>query len=216
MTIIWIGSEIECLSDPHAKAEDIEYDNFTWVGGETPRARLVRCCFEALAKGAMGWRERPADYARFINCGLHPAGYVGSVGMSSIASWKTSCALFVRAALHWSGRTASVARCGSGIFAYLGGVSYASRAWCPWPLHITPLPGDVFYVASTPSSNDGHVGVFLEQPNGMIPDRWVTAEGGGGDGTRCVLSSRQIGKKFDPYGRTLQGWFDAGRMLPQS
>ena len=50
---------------------------------------------------------------------MSPAGRIGSQPVDDISSWKTSCAIFVRAVHHWCGRSAQLAVNASGIFPYL-------------------------------------------------------------------------------------------------
>lgn len=178
---------------------------FKFKASETIRSRVVRCCNEALKDGEMGEFKRQAFYKEFINCNMDPAGIVGKAQAKSIHSWKTSCALFVRAVHYWCGKPTKTAVNGSGMFDYLGGVSYGHRAWVRNDGLGKPKPGDFFYVASTPASNDGHTGIFLEE---LEPGLWKTAEGGGGDGTICKFGRRDLrpGAKFDPW-RKLIGWF---------
>lgn len=177
-----------------------------------PRERVVQACRDILAAGPMGHGLRGEFYRAFINCGLQPAGRLGRTPVDDISSWWTSCATFVRAVHHWCGRTAALAVNGSGIFAYLR-VSAGHPAWVPFDGHNRPQAGDVFYVASSPTANDGHVGIFLEESE---PDVWDTAEGGGSDGpgganegTLCRFSSRSFAstRRFDAR-RALLGWFD--------
>jgi hypothetical protein len=172
----------------------------------------------------MGYGLNGAWYKSFINCQKNPAGRVGQFPTASIDSWTTSCALYVRAVLYWCGKPTNVAVNGSGIFTYLGGVSYGHEAWTkftakegPAP---KPFPGAIFYVASHPQANDGHVGVFLRE---IEPGVWETAEGGGNapggkPGTTCTRGKRSLkpGTRFDSY-RVLLGWFDPAKMgLPPS
>jgi hypothetical protein len=181
-----------------------------------PRERVVRCCRDVLALGPMGHGLRGEFYRAFINCGMQPAGKLGAAFVGDISPWRTSCALFVRAVHHWCGRGAALAVNGSGIFPYLQ-ASYQHPAWVPFRSGARPGPGDVFYVASSSTANDGHVGIFLAERD---TDVWQTAEGGGSDGpggaadgTLCRLSSRSFrsGERFDA-GRTLLGWFDCDRL----
>lgn len=181
---------------------------------EPRRARIVRCCEEALADGPMGHQIRGPWYASFINAGMSPAGRIGGQDVASIASWRTSCALFVRAVLAWCGRETRIAVNASGIFAYLQTPGYGDQAWHPYTAGDRPEPGDVFYVASSPTAADGHVGIFLREES---PGVWRTAEGGGGEGTRCALGRRVLGApaRFDSH-RRLLGWFAAAEWIPAS
>src|SRR5262249_58065922 len=79
----------------------------------------------------------------------------------------------------------------------------------------TPNPGDYFYISSTKSSLDGHTGIFIEETSSGV---WRTAEGGGGDGTRCRFNERTFGGNgFTGEARTLWGWFDCTQVgLPES
>lgn len=179
-----------------------------------PRARLVDFCRRLLSPGTIGQHQRSITYRAFINCGMKPAGLFAGKELDDLSPIKTSCALFVRAVLHWCGRTAKVARVGVGIFDYLQVRGYGDPAWVPYRPTASPQPGDIFYVASTLAANDGHVGIFLAETE---PGVWLTAEGGAGDGTACKLSERLLtpGKRFDA--RSLLGWFSAEKLgIPQA
>lgn len=94
---------------------------------------------------------------------------------------------------------------------WLGDLSKTHVSWTRYVAGVSPRPGDVFFV-ELPKTNNNHVGVFLEE---IAPGRWRTAEGGGsGDGgTRCAFGERTLGSRFDAWGRTLQGWWDAERLV---
>jgi peptidoglycan hydrolase-like protein with peptidoglycan-binding domain len=174
-----------------------------WRDDESNGARIARCCEEALALGPMGERQRSADYRAFVSCGLEPDGG------RRLASIRTSCAIFARAVHHWSGRPAHYPwHSGQGMFhGWLGDLDLRHPAWVD-ARHATPEPGDLFYIEK-PSTNNNHVGFFVADRG---RDVWRTAEGGGGDGTRCALAVRILGDRFDHYGRTLRGWWSAARL----
>lgn len=172
-----------------------------WRDGESAGARIVRCCEEALALGPMGERQRAEAYRAFVSCGLEPDGGV------RLASIRTSCAIFARAVHHWCGRPARYPwRAGQGMFhGWLGDLDKRHRAWVDARGGASPEPGDLFFI-ERPGTNNNHVGFFLaDRGNGV----WRTAEGGGGDGTRCAIGARILGAGFDRHGRTLQGWWSA-------
>jgi peptidoglycan hydrolase-like protein with peptidoglycan-binding domain len=149
----------------------------------------------------MGQHLRSADYRAFISCGLD------ADGGARLATIKTSCAIFARAVHHWCGRPAKHPwRAGQGMFhGWLGDLDKRHRAWVPASSGAEPEPGDLFYV-ERPGTNNNHVGFFVADLGGGV---WRTAEGGGGDGTRCALAARIMGPRFDAHGRTLQGWWSA-------
>jgi hypothetical protein len=184
---------------------------FKYEKSEPVRERIVRCCREALKDGPIGETERADFYGELINCGLNPAGIVGKMPVKSIASWKTSCALFVRAILAACGRRTTIAVNGAGMFSHMGGLHYQHPAWTRFDGTNKPKPGDAFYIASSAGSNDGHTGIFLEE---IAPGEWLSAEGGGGAGTRCSFGKRTISNvvKFDRFNRKLLGWFDCEKL----
>lgn len=184
---------------------------FKFETSEPVRDRIVRCCTAALAAGPMGERERGEFYAKFINCGMEPAGFVGKAPVKSIASWRTSCALFARAVMYWCGKPTKAAVNGAGVFQYLGDLSYQHPAWVRNEGGKLPNPGDVFYIADNLASNNNHVGIFLAHMGDGV---FQTAEGGGGDGTRCSFGKRTISNvvKFDRFNRKLLGWFDCEKL----
>ena len=101
------------------------------------------------------------------------------------------------------------------MFTSMGNVSLGHPAFVANDGNNSPNPGDYFYIATTRQSNDGHTGIFVEL---LEANSWRTAEGGGGDGTLCRLTTRRIaGNKFENDARTLWGWFDCTKVgLPES
>lgn len=190
--------------------------SFEFRDGESVRDRVVRCCYELLRGGPIGHGLQHATYKKFINCDMNPAGQLGGEFVTDISGWTTSCAMFVRAVHKWCGKPTEIARNGVGIFSYLQAHT-GHEAWVP-ATTAHPKPGDVFYVASSSTANDGHVGVYLRE---IEPGVWETAEGGGSaagakSGTSCSLNKRTMGPKFDSW-RRLIGIFDVEKMgLPES
>jgi peptidoglycan hydrolase-like protein with peptidoglycan-binding domain len=165
----------------------------------TAASRLATVCRAALSPGPMGDTKRGDYYRRFVACGFD----------QDLGRIKTSCAVFVRGALHWAGRRATR----KGVIGqpinggWLEGMTYNHPAWVKNTGSQKPKPGYIFardYNHATTNLN--HVGVFVEE---VAPDVWITAEGGGGDGTECRLSSPQ-GKSIrqpDDMGRIWLGWW---------
>jgi hypothetical protein len=179
--------------------------------GEATRDRVVRCCEEALTAGPMGEHERHDFYREFISCRQEPS----EAAAEALTGVRTSCAMFVRAVLHWcGGAPQGPYRPGTGMFKSMGNVSFAHPSFVAHDGARTPQPGDYFYIASSQSSNDGHTGIFLEEES---PGLWRTAEGGGGDGTQCRLTERTFaGTSFREDPRRLWGWFDCTKVgLPE-
>lgn len=173
----------------------------------TPNQRVVQVVRDALAAGPMGDKQRGNFYRQFISCGFSPA----IRGGGDIGTVRTSCAIFVRACLHWAGRPSTRVHVpGEPMFnGWLEGMSSRSAAWVPGKKvlsgEVIPRPGDVFYVASNlTTATNGHVGIFLEEPR---PEEWVVAAGGGGSGTTCRIGDtpRALGPEFDGMRRPLQG-----------
>lgn len=169
--------------------------------------RLVRVCHDLLDAGPVGDTIRGDEYRDFIRldmpadaCMRSPSGVVGG----DIGKIRTSCAVFAGAASWHAGLPITRMRTWS--YPMLGNwypLTHTSSAWSPFPRG--PEPGDVFDLAS-------HVGICLEHLGGGL---WRTAEGGGGDGTKCSISER---RRFDPHnprawdpsmGRALRGVFRA-------
>jgi len=166
-------------------------------------ARIVRCCEAALNDGPMGEKERHDFYRDFIACNQETS----QAKAEALTSVRTSCAMFVRAVRQWCGAPASGPYLpGTGMFKSMGNVSFAHPAFVPHSGPNKPNRGDYFYIASSKQSNDGHTGIFIEE---IADGTWRTAEGGGGDGTRCRLTERKFtGSKFAGEPRTVWGWFD--------
>ncbi len=185
--------------------------SFAFQDGETVPDRVVRCCREALADGPMGYTARQDFYRDFIACDQEATQQKAD----ALSAVHTSCALFVRAVRHWCGAEAmGPYKPGTAMFKSMGNVSFGHPAFVPNEPGNSPNPGDVFYVSSSPTSNDGHTGIFLEE---LSSGTWSTAEGGGGDGTECAIRERTIdGSKFTNDRRTLHGWFDCTQVgLPE-
>jgi hypothetical protein len=170
----------------------------------TPSQRVIEVCYTALSLGPIGDQQHGDYYRSFVSCGFKPA-LKAPFGSSDIGKVRTSCAVFVRAVLHWAGRSVTrLGEVGQGIMGgWLEGLSYSSEAWADYGKR-DPAPGDVGYLAYSKrsSGSESHVMVFLREKS---PGIWETAEGGGGDGTTCRISERTIGPKFDKYGRVLIG-----------
>lgn len=177
--------------------------SFDLEPGEEIGARIVRCCEAALKDGPMGERERHDFYRDFIACNQE----VSQAKAEALTGVRTSCAMFVRAVRQWCSAPASGPYLpGTGMFKSMGNVSFAHPAFVPHDGTNKPNPGDYFYIASSKQSNDGHTGIFIEE---IADGTWRTAEGGGGDATRCRFTERKFsGTKFDGERRTLWGWFD--------
>jgi len=175
------------------------------VAGETNGARIARFLTRLLAPGPLGQNERRDDYRLLVSCGLDEDGG------AKLSTIKTSCAIFARAVYHWCGRPARHPwRVGWPMFGgWLGDLSFKHSAWRPYKPGDTPEPGDLFYVQHPVNPNNNHVGFFLKLDTGPT---WRTAEGGGGDGTQCRLSTRSLGSFFD-RSRRLMGWWSAEALV---
>jgi hypothetical protein len=178
--------------------------------GESERDRIVRCCSEALAEGPMGNLNRHEFYREFVSCRQE----LTEKAAEDLARTHTSCAVFVRAVLHWCGFSPQGPYVGAtGMFKSMGNVSLGHTSFVRHNGSNTPLPGDYFYIANTSTGVDGHTGIFIEDLGG---GEWRTAEGGGGgtaDGTLCRFETRRIGTfSFEGEGRRLHGWFDCTKV----
>jgi hypothetical protein len=180
--------------------------DFQLRDNETVNERVVRCCEEALADGPMGEKDRHDFYRDFIAANQEKSIHKAE----ALTGVRTSCAMFVRAVRHWCGAPAAGPYIpGTGMFVSMGNVSYAHPSFVKADGHAAPSPGDWFYISTTPTSNDGHTGIFIEE---TAPGVWRTAEGGGGDGTLCRFTERTIaGNRFTNDPRPLHGWFDCTR-----
>lgn len=195
-------------------------------------ARIARCAREILRDGSMGCHVRGAHYREVIACGLTPA-LAPPFSHADIGGIKTSCGVFVRAVLHWSGARVAT-RPGKVGGALAGGwvpMMLRDPSWV-WAQDAQPEPGAVFYRdygvggKGWQPSTMGHVGIFVaesdaEDERGL----WTTAEGGGSpgaddiagltaaqikatNGTFCRLSPRakEVRAK-DLLNRALIGWW---------
>lgn len=177
----------------------------------TNAERIIAAAHAALDAGPLGNKQRPADYRALISCGFKPA-LAAPFESGDIGTIKTSCAVFVRGVLHAAGRSATRRGIvGQGIMGgWLEGLTTAHPAW-EWAedgagKRRKPPPGAIFYRDYGRNfSKLGHVGVLLFE---TTPGMWVTAEGGGGDGTECRLSAGP--KDFfakDVLNRVPVGWW---------
>lgn len=175
--------------------------------GESLGDAMARCAKEQLLPGPMGDKLRGTEYREFISCGMSPP--LSTLG--DIGKVKTSCAIFVRAVMHWAGRTATrKGVIGQGMFnGWLEGMSNYGPAWVKAdPADVLP-PGAVFYRDYGRVTNGGHVGIIVQRmPNGL----YITAEGGGGDGTECRLSQPKDVWAKDSLQRTILGWWDPAKL----
>lgn len=198
-----------------------------WQEGEPAGIRIARVCEIALSRGPMGNHVRGEFYRSFIACGFTPA--LDSPG--DIGTIKTSCAVFARAILHWSGRRASKpGHDGQGIFdGWLEGLDTRHPSWV-WldKLTLRPVAGAVIYRDyNRATSNLGHVQILVRE---LEPGLWITAEGGGGltkeeaaqlsvsdakatNGTMCRISEhpKDVLAK-DSLGRIALGYFHPDRL----
>lgn len=162
--------------------------------------RMVIVARNALADGPMGNKLRGADYREFIRCGFPADSAMANGG--DIGAIATSCGIFAGAVMHHAGLSRKTKpRWGSALLGNWVHVPTSHKAWQLAPKVLEP--GDVFYVGGLSSSN-GHVGVLLEE---VAPGQWITAEGGGGDGTRCAIRAQP--RVFDPARPQL---FDARKL----
>jgi len=186
--------------------------SFDLQPGEAIGDRIGRCCKNALADGPMGQHQRHDFYRDFISCRQEKT----QQDAERLTGVRTSCAMFVRAVRQWCGApSAGPYKSGTGMFVSMGNVNFSHPAFVARNAANSPNPGDYFYIASSKVSNDGHTGIFIEA---LGDNQWRTAEGGGGDGTTCSLTTRTVaGNKFANDGRTLWGWFDCTKVgLPES
>lgn len=203
-------------------AEEFPY---LWEVGEPAGIRIARCCEIALAAGPMGNHLRGEFYREFISCGFEPP--LASKG--DIGAIKTSCAVFARAVLHWSGRRAlHPGKIGQGIFGgWLEGLDYRSPAWT-FAEGNAPVQGAIVYRDyNRQTTGMGHVQILVRE---VEPGAWITAEGGGGltadesapltmtqakatNGTVCRLSKRPKDVLLkDSLGRIAIGWWVPSRL----
>jgi hypothetical protein len=162
------------------------------------RDRVVACAKSLLDGGPVAEDRRAHVYRSFINCEMRPAGVFMGQPIYDLSGVHTSCGIFVRAILYWSGRETKLAKIAGPITDYVQ-ADFASPSWKKAG---KPEPGDVFF---TPKYG-GHVGLFLEE---LSPGLWRTAEGGGGSGTLCQFAQRRLD--------TVQGWWSlTGLGLPKA
>jgi len=187
--------------------------------GEPAAIRIARCCDLALHAGPMGNHLRGDFYREFIACGFK----------QDLGAVRTSCAIFARAVLHWSGRRAThPGKPGSGIFnGWLEGLDMRSPSWVDGA-HGEPVPGAIVYRDyNRATTNMGHVQVLLREAE---PGHFWTAEGGGSltpeeaaklsvvdakatNGTVCRLSAKPKDiRAKDSLGRIAIGWWHPDRL----
>lgn len=180
------------------------------MGGEGNRAGdLVACVAETWCEGGpMSRTERAQDYRDFL------AGAYGpdDPAHPTLTSKGTHCAIFARACLTLAGikppgkrpvKTAITTWLG--VRGFEGDPAWRSRA--DLEAHGGLLRGDVLYWASRDDGKDGHVGICLTGEGWA----WKTAEGGGGDGSRCRMSDEPKDVRLS-HGRRLRGVWRPGAM----
>lgn len=191
---------------------------FLWQEQESPGLRIVRCCESVLANGPIGDKEQGGLYRYFVGCGDPKHAVKGGGDIGTI---RTSCAVFAGAVLYWCGSPdREILRPGVAGWpmfgGWLGSLSKRHPAWVHWTGAEQPEQGSLFFIEH-PGTNNNHVGFLLRETE---PGKWETAEGGGGDGTRCKISERVLTDfdnstiyDFDPrLKRKLQGWFVPSRL----
>lgn len=171
--------------------------------------RIIQSIERWLTEGPLGDKLRADAYRRLISCGFDPPLedlHGNPLRGADIGTIKTSCAVFARAILHDSGVLLAQrrGRSGQGMWhGWLGELSPRHRAWVPFEPGTVPPPGALFYIEAPTNPNNNHVGWFVQPVLGM---NWRTAEGGGGDGTRCAYTMRSVERI--QRSRNLIGWFD--------
>lgn len=172
--------------------------------------RIVQSIERWLRDGALGDKLRADAYRRLISCGFVPPldrpGDIGTI--------HTSCAIFARAILHDSGVMPATrpGHVGWPMWGgWLGNLSPEHPAWVPYVAGRVPVPGALFYIESPSNPYNNHVGFWVQPVSG---NTWRTAEGGGGDGTRCDYTTRDV--IFWQKARNLEGWFDMDRIAASS
>lgn len=183
--------------------------DFQTTNFESFNGMVVRCCHEALDEGPMGDTLRGDFYRAYISCKTDPACYDFAGHPLDIGKIHTSCAVFAGATWWWCGwRSKKAIRPGKSGWpmfgGWLGDLSMRHPSWVKWTGKEEPTMGSIFFVQSTANPNNCHVGIFVEDKG---EGTWVTAEGGGGDGTKCHIGGERNLHKFD-Y-RPLRGWWDA-------
>lgn len=177
----------------------------------TNAERIVAACHQWLDGGPLGNKQRPADYRALVSCGFSPA-LAPPYAASDIGAIKTSCAVFARGILHAAGRPVTrPGAVGQGIVGgWLERLTPSHPAW-EWATDTAgkrrqPPAGALFYRDYSRNFGAlGHVGFLLFE---TAPGMWMTAEGGGGDGTECRLSAAP--KDFfakDTLNRIPIGWW---------
>jgi hypothetical protein len=170
--------------------------------------KIVDSLVRWLLEGPLGDKLRGEDYRNLISCGFRPAlkdpGDIGTI--------HTSCGVFVRGILDDARvrRALGPARVGWPFWdalnpkrGWLAGLGFKHPAWVPLKAGAEPKPGSVFYIERPGKPNDNHTGFFVERNE---DGSWKTAEGGGGDGTKCQYGKRRIERNQN--GRNLLGWYD--------
>ena len=181
----------------------------------------------------MGESNRHDEYRDFISAGQEE----NEQKAEALTHVRTSCAMFVRAVHLWCGfPPMGPYMPGTPMFTSMGNVSFNHPSFVPLSSGQDPHPGDCFYIAPDATSPKGHTGLFVRDVSGeddgkggVFPEKtWLTAEGGGGDGTVCRLSGQDNhgmvfpyrtirGNSFTSDDRTLFGWFDCTKIgLPES
>lgn len=160
--------------------------------------RMIAVAETILHDGPMGDTLRGNIYRDFVRCGFPLATCMANGG--DIGKIKTSCGVFAGAVLHHSGfERKTKPSWGKGFIGNWIHLTYSHPCFEKNPTELGL--GDIFYIGDLHGTN-GHVGVVL----GIDGSKIKTAEGGGGDGTRCRIGERTLGKDFDKY-RKLTGRF---------
>jgi hypothetical protein len=191
--------------------------SFAAKPGEPVAERWWRLFVELLAAGPISDRVRGERLRAFLNVVSSPVGWIQGKPVTDVSSWLSNCAMTMHAAQVWCGRQAMAAYVnGESIFSYVE-LRQNDVRWRKNDGTVRPLGPAIFYVGPSHTFRFDHVGAFgpesVQRPPGS--GWYVTAEGGGGDGTTIQYGSRSL-SDTDAYGRAIAGWWEIEDLLPDS
>jgi peptidoglycan hydrolase-like protein with peptidoglycan-binding domain len=189
---------------------------FAIQADEDPSDRYIRCLEELLADRPNGISDTVEKdrLASFLNISTDPSHVVGIINgkpVTSVAFWKTNCAMTQHAALAWCGRVERPYINGEPIAGYVD-LKEGDAYWVDNDGKNVPNGPVLAYVMPSVGLNFDHLaGLGKQLPDGS----YESYEGGGGDGTHIGKSTRFLDRP-DRFGRKIKGWWVIRPLLPDS
>lgn len=190
---------------------------FSFLSDESVFDRWVRLYEELLSSGPISHTTTPVRLSSFldvISTTGQPVGHIGGAAVNDVSRWATNCAMTQHAGQVWCGRMGMRPYVnGEAITQYIE-LTKGGPRWVQNDGVAVPKGPAIFYVNPSARLGFDHVGAF-GRPSTASPRVFDSYEGGGGDGTRIVKSSRHLDGP-DSYGRLIAGWWEIDDLFPVS